>query len=167
MLMVSTARQTPSPCRRTCPLWPGSEAALDQAGHGPPAAADRRGAVPLGDSELSMDPGLRSRGERMRVEGDRRRGVGAAWPGPWGPPWAQSQPALGFLSTQPSKAHGRAQLGATRFLDGSPTFEGHSWRRGRREVAEEGLWVNSGRRGRVSAAAGVLSGPLCLRQHLV
>lgn len=81
MLMVSTARQTPSPCRRTRPLWPGSEAALAEAGHGPPAAADRRGAVPLGDSELRMDPGLRSRGERMRVEGDRRRGVGAARPG--------------------------------------------------------------------------------------
>lgn len=127
-------------------MWPGSEAALDQAGHGPPVAADWRGAVPLGDSELRMDPGLRSRGGRMRVEGDMRWGVGAAWPGPWGLPWAQTQPALGFLSTQPSKAHGRAQLGATGFSDGSPTFEGHSWRRGSREVAEEGLSVNAGRR---------------------
>lgn len=96
-----------------------------------------------------------------------RWGVGAAWPGPWGLPWAQTQLALGFLSTQPSKAHGRAQLGATRFSDGSPTFEGHLWRRGSREVAEEGLSVNSGRRVRVSGAAGVLSGQLCLRQHLV
>lgn len=32
MLMVSTAPQTPSPCRRTCPLWPGSEAALALTG---------------------------------------------------------------------------------------------------------------------------------------
>lgn len=138
MLTASTTPQAPSPHRRTCPLWPGGEAARTQAGHGLPATADRRGAGPLGDSELRMDPVLRSRGERMMLEGNRRRGVGAAWPGPWGPPWAQTQPAVGFLSTRPGKAHGRAQPRATPFLDGSPTL-GLSWRRGNREVPSEGL----------------------------
>lgn len=78
MLTASTTPQAPSPHRRTCPLWPGGEAARTQAGHGLPATADRRGAGPLGDSELRMDPVLRSRGERMMLEGNRRRGVGAA-----------------------------------------------------------------------------------------